>query len=279
MSEGPFGRLVDGVCEARRSYTLPAQADRIAREFVENVLGLLFPHFADGRSCGRDTVVREVQTLESQMQQFLDRSPGGVSGTLIDAFLASLDAIRNALVEDAHATHAADPAAQSVDEVILAYPGMYALACHRVAHVLHEIGVPLLPRLVAEVAHRHTGIDINPAARIGHRLAIDHGTGIVIGETSEIGDRVRLYQGVTLGALRVQKALEGAKRHPTIEDDVVVYANATILGGNTVIGRGSIIGGNVWLTHSIPPGTVVTETAVIERPRAGAEPPYPDWDI
>lgn len=279
MAEGSLDRFIDDVCEARQTYTLPVQADRVAGEFVQNVLGLLFPHFADGRSCSRSAVTQEVQTLETQLQQFLDRSAGGVAGTLVDTFVVSLGTIRNALAEDARATHATDPAAHSVDEVILAYPGLYALACHRVAHVLHEIGVPLLPRLVAEVAHRHTGIDIHPGATIGHGLAIDHGTGIVIGETSEIGDRVRLYQGVTLGALRVERSLEGAKRHPTIEDDVVVYANATILGGKTVVGRGSIIGGNVWLTHSVPPGTVVTETAVVERPRAGAEPPYLDWDI
>jgi serine O-acetyltransferase len=279
MAEGSLDRFIDDVCEARQTYTLPVQADRVAGEFVQNVLGLLFPHFADGRSCSPSAVTQEVQTLETQLQQFLDRSAGGVAGTLVDTFVVSLGTIRNALAEDARATHATDPAAHSVDEVILAYPGLYALACHRVAHVLHEIGVPLLPRLVAEVANRHTAIDIHPGATIGHGLAIDHGTGIVIGETSEIGDRVRLYQGVTLGALRVERSLEGAKRHPTIEDDVVVYANATILGGKTVVGRGSIIGGNVWLTHSVPPGTVVTETAVVERPRAGAEPPYLDWDI
>jgi serine O-acetyltransferase len=279
MFEHAFDRFLDEVCVARSAYSLPAQADRVAREFVDSVLALLFPHFAEGRSCSLTAVADEARAIESQVQLFLDRSPGGVSGTMTDAFLAALAGVRAELVKDAAATHGADPASHSMDEVILAYPGFYALACYRVAHVLHDLGVPLLPRLVTEVAHRHTGIDIHPGAQIGHALAIDHGTGIVIGETAEIGNHVRIYQGVTLGALRVEKALEGAKRHPTIEDEVVIYANATILGGKTVVGRGSIIGGNVWLTHSVPPGTVVTETAVVERPRAGVEPPYLDWDI
>jgi serine O-acetyltransferase len=131
--------------------------------------------------------------------------------------------------------------------------------------------VTLLPRLVSEFAHRQTGIDIHPSAQIGESVAIDHGTGIVIGETTVIGSRVRLYQGVTLGALSVRKDLAQQKRHPTIEDDVVIYANATILGGDTVIGAGSVIGGNVWLTHSVPPGSVVTHGATIERPRVAEE--------
>src|SRR5512143_1325750 len=141
------------------------------------------------------------------------------------------------------------------------------MACYRMAHELGRLSVDLLPRLVTEAAHHRTGIDIHPGARIGRAFAIDHGTGIVIGETTVIGDRVRMYQGVTLGALSVRKELARQKRHPTIEDDVVIYANATILGGDTVIGAGSVIGGNVWLTHSVPPGSVVTHGATIERPR------------
>ena len=173
-------------------------------------------------------------------------------------------AVHEAALLDAQATCDADPAATSLDEVILAYPGVYALACYRLAHELLHLGVTILPRLITELAHRETGIDIHPAARLGHRIAIDHGTGIVIGETSTIGNGVRLYQGVTLGALSVKKSLASTKRHPTIEDDVVIYANATILGGETVVGRGSVIGGNVWLTHSVPPRSVVTHTAPLE---------------
>ena len=152
-----------------------------------------------------------------------------------------------------------DPAADSEDEVVLAYPGFLATAVHRFAHELYRLNVPVFPRVVSEWSHRETGIDIHPGATIGRAFAIDHGTGVVIGETSVIGDRVRIYQGVTLGALAVSKRLAHTKRHPTIEDDVVIYAGATILGGETVIGRGSVIGGNVWLTHSVPPGTRVLQ--------------------
>jgi serine O-acetyltransferase len=184
-----------------------------------------------------------------------------------------LPAIHDALMLDANATCEADPAASSVDEVILAYPGFYALACHRFAHELWTHRVALLPRLISETAHRTTGIDIHPGATLGGAIAIDHGTGIVIGETSVIGDRVRLYQGVTLGALSVRKTLAGTRRHPTLEDDVIVYANATILGGDTIVGHSSVIGGNVWLTHSVPPYSVVTNVAVSERHANGAVQP------
>ena len=169
---------------------------------------------------------------------------------------------------DAAATCDADPAATSVDEVILAYPGFYALACHRFAHQLRMQGVPLLPRLISESAHRVTGIDIHPGATIGRAIAIDHGTGIVIGETSVIGDRVRLYQGVTLGALSVRKSLASTRRHPTIEDDVVIYANATVLGGDTVVGHDSVVGGNVFLTTSLPPDSIVYQTSAVRVRRA-----------
>jgi serine O-acetyltransferase len=155
--------------------------------------------------------------------------------------------------------------------VVVAYPGFRAIALFRLAHVLHGAGVPLLPRLMTELGHRETGIDIHPAARIGRAFSIDHGTGVVIGETTVIGDGVKLYQGVTLGAASVQKALANRKRHPTVEDGVVIYANATILGGDTVIGAGSVIGGNVWLTRSVPPGSVVTHDGLTERRRTAAE--------
>jgi serine O-acetyltransferase len=164
-------------------------------------------------------------------------------------------------LDDADAILSADPAASSLDEVILAYPGFYALAIHRIAHIFYQQRIPLFPRLLAEYAHRQTGIDLHPGAKIGQRFSIDHGTGVVIGETAVIGDRVRIFQGVTLGALSVKKKLEGTKRHPTIGNDVVIYSQATILGGRTVIGEGSIIGGNVWLTDSVPPHSVITNQA------------------
>src|SRR5690606_33083175 len=155
--------------------------------------------------------------------------------------------------KDAEAAYQGDPAAQSLEEVIISYPGFFAVASHRIAHALLKLDIPLLPRLMAEYAHERTGIDIHPGAHIGESLFIDHGTGVVIGETTIIGKNVKVYQGVTLGALSVKKRLQNIKRHPTIEDDVVIYANSTILGGETVVGSGSVIGGNVWLTRSVPP--------------------------
>jgi serine O-acetyltransferase len=198
---------------------------------------------------------------------------------VVDNLFGRLAAIRDSLLRDAQAIYDGDPAASSVDEVIVAYPGFLAIATYRVAHELHG-HIDLFPRLVTEVAHRATGVDIHPGARIGPAFAIDHGTGIVIGETSVIGERVRVYQGVTLGAVKVNKRLEHVKRHPTIGDDVVIYANATILGGETVIGHGSRIGGNVWLTRSVPPYSVVTPTARIERQtRAQADDELLDFHI
>ncbi len=177
-------------------------------------------------------------------------------------FFAALPAIGKNIAEDIAAAYAGDPAAKSYGEVLVAYPSVQALAMHRLAHVLYNLGVPVIPRIMAEHSHSQTGIDIHPGAQIGHSFFIDHGTGVVIGETTEIGNRVKLYQGVTLGALSFPRdssgeMVRGKKRHPTIEDDVTIYAEATILGGDTVIGKGSVIGGNVWLTESVPAGSKV----------------------
>ncbi|MFO7685997.1 MAG: serine O-acetyltransferase EpsC [Desulfobacterales bacterium] len=175
--------------------------------------------------------------------------------------LEQIPGIREILATDIQAAYDGDPAARSTDEIIFSYPGIFAITVYRVAHKLHELGVPLLPRIMTEYAHNLTGIDIHPGARIGARFCIDHGTGIVIGETTEIGRDVRIYQGVTLGALSLPKdageKYRGKKRHPTIEDDVIIYSGATILGGDTVIGARSVIGGNVWITRSVPPDTKV----------------------
>ena len=175
--------------------------------------------------------------------------------------------IRQTLASDVRAAYEGDPAAKSHDEIIFSYPGLYAISVYRVAHKLFELGVPMLPRIMTEYAHSITGIDIHPGATIGGRFVIDHGTGVVIGETTEIGSNVRIYQGVTLGALSLPKdageKLRGKKRHPTIEDDAIIYSGATILGGDTVIGARSVVGGNVWLTESIPPDT----TVMMEMPK------------
>lgn len=252
---------------ARNTYRLPPRAHEQARALIDDALALLFPHLAHQRRCEPEAILSEVADLHDRVSAFLrDKGrPADEAKHVADRFVQCLPHWHDMLMLDAQATCDADPAASSVDEVILAYPGFYALACQRVAHSLLQLGVTLLPRLITEAAHQTTGIDIHPGARLGRAIAIDHGTGIVIGETSVIGDRVRLYQGVTLGALSVRKDLARSQRHPTIEDDVVIYANATILGGDTVVGQGSVIGGNVWLTHSVPPRSVVTHTAPVER--------------
>jgi len=261
----------------RRAYQLPLRASAVARDFVYDLLALLFPHFAEENRSEPEQVAYDYWRARERIALFLKAHPDTRerAGELAKEFLARLPRLREVLLEDARATYDADPAARSVDEVIVAYPGFFALACYRFAHELAAMGVELLPRLVTEVAHKETGIDIHPGATIGRSMSIDHGTGIVIGETTVIGDRVRLYQGVTLGALSVDKHQTTAQRHPTIEDDVIIYANATILGGGTVIGAGSVIGGNVWLTQSVPPGSLVTEVAHVQKRVANGSDPGP----
>jgi serine O-acetyltransferase len=176
---------------------------------------------------------------------------------IVESFFEELPAIRRALSLDMEAAFRGDPAAKSFEEVILSYPGFQAITVYRLAHYFWKAQVPLIPRMMSELVHGRTGIDIHPGAEIGDCFFIDHGTGVVIGETTIIGKNVKLYQGVTLGALSVKKEESRRKRHPTIEDDVTIYSHATILGGETIIGRGSTIGGNVWITDSVSPGTVV----------------------
>ena len=188
---------------------------------------------------------------------------------LTRAFAAQLPDIRALLVSDLHAAYEGDPAATSLSEILLAYPGIDAVICHRLAHALYRLGAPLPARLIADIAHARTGIDIHPGASIGAGFFIDHGTGVVIGETAVIGRNVRLYQAVTLGARRFPtdehgQLVKGAPRHPIVEDDVVIYAGATVLGRIT-LGRGSTIGGNVWLTQSVPPGSNVTQAQTTNR--------------
>jgi serine O-acetyltransferase len=181
---------------------------------------------------------------------------------ITDRLLAGLPSIRRVLGEDLLAAYEGDPAASSVVEVLMSYPFVQTISTHRLAHVLYQEGVPLLPRMMAELAHSRTGSDIHPGAIIGPGFFIDHGTGVVIGETAVIGRGVKLYQGVTLGALSFRKdedgnPIKGIKRHPNLEDNVTIYAGATVLGGKTTIGRNSVIGGNCWITASVPPDTVV----------------------
>ena len=214
---------------------------RIASEMTEQVTQVLLYAAAEMGELSDSTVVRE-------------RSEG-----IVEQFLGALPKVRAMLQEDITAGYEGDPAAISKMEVVMAYPGLHAIAVHRLAHELYLLKVPILPRIMSELAHSRTGIDIHPGAQIGERFFIDHGTGVVIGETTVIGRNVKLYQGVTLGALSFPKdeetgiLMKGHKRHPNVEDNVVIYAGATILGGDTTIGHDSEIGGNVWLMDSIPP--------------------------
>lgn len=193
---------------------------------------------------------------KKELTDILSSIPEGLSDTpenLAGKFFKSLPEVYKLLLTDIEAIMLGDPAATSEYEVIRAYPGFYAIAFYRIANAMQVLDIPLLPRVITEYAHSKAGIDIHPGAKIGSHFFIDHGTGVVIGETAVIGKNVKIYQGVTLGALSVSKELAGRKRHPTIEDNVVIYSGATILGGSTVIGHNSIIGGNVWLTKSVPP--------------------------
>jgi serine O-acetyltransferase len=186
------------------------------------------------------------------------------AGKIANIFIGKLPEFQSKLYEEAKNFLKNDPAAKSVEEVILTYPGFFALAVHRISHELYNLNVPIIPRLFSEYAHFKVGVDIHPGATIGNLFYIDHGTGIVVGETTVIGENVKIYQGVTLGALFVAKSLKNQKRHPTIEDNVVIYAGATILGGNTVIGHDSTIGGNAWLTKSVVPYSLVFHNSEVK---------------
>ena len=211
----------------------------------------------------RDMVAKTMAFLESEGAENIPGDIDAFARDTVATFVARLAEAREVLGQDIQAAYEGDPAARSTMEVVMSYPGVYAVAVHRIAHILHTLGVPILPRIMSEHAHSLTGIDIHPGATIGPGFFIDHGTGVVIGETCVIGRCVKLYQGVTLGALSFAKdadghLVKGIKRHPDVEDNVIVYAGATILGGNTVIGHDSVIGGNVWLTHSVEPGSVIS---------------------
>jgi serine O-acetyltransferase len=232
-------------------YTLPDKKD--VEKTVKSIFRLLFPATNSYSDAGNDNSLSHARIL------LLGILIGLVEGKekVADTFFENLEKIRKTLLKDGEFILESDPAATELIEVIAIYPGFLAIYCYRIANALAKLSVPLLPRMITEYSHKVTGIDIHPHAEIGCPFAIDHGTGIVIGETTKIGNNVKLYQGVTLGALSVDKSKASKKRHPTIEDNVVLYAGCTILGGETVVGRNSIIGGNVWLTESIAPFSVV----------------------
>lgn len=250
-------------------------------EILDDLMKILFPGYFGGRVPARSNILFFVQSsVDSLFIRLADefsracnysKSIGDYEGEISKTdceekalkLISCLPEIRDMLKLDARAGYQGDPASKSVEEVITCYPYIYAIATHRIAHEIYGMDVPLIPRIMSEWAHRRTGIDIHPGAKIGRHFFIDHGTGVVIGETAEIGDRVKIYQGVTLGALSFPMnpdgtIVKGGKRHPTIRDNVTLYSGATILGGQTVIGQGSIIGANTWITASVPPKTLVT---------------------
>ncbi len=289
---GPrLGELVDKVVESYRADERTQHIDKVYLpsrdeivDLTKMLLELVFPGFRGRQHLTQHNVAFHVGDLLPRIGDMLFRQitkclsymdeaqhcDGAVTSTgRADArertlvFLEKLPQIREVIAGDVQASFDGDPAAINTDEIILAYPGVLAITVLRLAHALYELDVPLLPRIMSEWAHIETGIDIHPGARIGRNFFIDHGTGVVIGETTDIGDNVKVYQGVTLGALSFPKdergrLIRGSKRHPTVEDSVTIYANAIILGGDTVIGRGAVIGGSVFVTSSVPPDSVVT---------------------
>lgn len=266
-------RFLYALVESRSNLTQRFPDKHTAETFVSDVFQFLF--VADAKKATYAQTEAEYKRLQSNLALLLaetSRDEAEVE-SLTETFFASLPHLYKALLQDAQAILDFDPAAQSIAEVVVAYPGFFATVVYRLSHQLWKQGAKILPRLFTEFAHSKTGIDIHPGAQIGSAFAIDHGTGIVVGETTVIGANVKLYQGVTLGALNVAKNLASSKRHPTIEDEVVIYSGATILGGDTVIGGGSIIGGNVWLTYSVPPNTVVYHQSEI---RLKDKNPFPE---
>ncbi len=276
-----------GAVNLAESASLPSKA--AVAELCGDLLRLLFPGFHDAAPVRADrleviTAARltsVAERLQAELCKALrtrsgERCPEKMAGELTDRFFEALPGVRALLVEDVQAAFEGDPAASGADEVIVAYPFIEAIAVHRCAHVLYGFGVPILPRVMNEWAHARTGIDIHPGARIGSSFFIDHGTGVVIGETSVIGAHVKFYQGVALTArsLAGGQALRGQRRHPTVEDRVTIYAGATIMGGDTVIGAGSTIGANVFLTKSVPPHSLVTyeETQLRILPKRARRP-------
>lgn len=251
--------IIEKITFQKQQHNLRFRIKERTEAFTKNLFYTLF-------DC--DTPVEEnLQKLAFDFKELADLvcwEPGKPCSEIWKSYCHMLPNLLEKINLDAVAIANNDPAANSVEEVYLSYPGFYAIAIYRLSHEFYKMDLPLIPRLMTECAHKITGTDINPGAQIGESFFIDHATGVVIGETTEIKNNVKLYQGVTLGALYVERDLRNKKRHPTIEDNVTIYANATILGGETVIGANSIIGGNAWLTSSVPANSFVTHSPEIK---------------
>jgi serine O-acetyltransferase len=310
-SAGSLPSLVDAMLESYRDDPrghhinkkfLPSR-DEIIR-CVQMLLQLFYPGYYGRQDLTDETIRFHVGCLLTELRATLSRqielclchqaeacagctdSCSGEAARVTDALLAALPSLRKTLLTDVQAAYDGDPAAANLDEIILAYPGLLAVTVYRVAHELYAMGVPLMPRIMSEWAHTNTGADIHPGAQIGGSFFIDHATGIVVGETSHLGASVKLYQGVTLGALSHPKddrgrVIRGTKRHPSVEDGATLYANATVLGGQTVVGEGSVVGGSVFLTKSVPKGAKVAmkPPELTVRGPSDAQRNEPDFEI
>lgn len=282
MSKENLDRFAEEILLKRENHPCNTQLKNQVIEYFNDLIDFLFPHFSSKVYYTKEDVLAKVQLLERNLITVLksvtytmENSPEIVAAD----FIQKLPGIHSMLWADAEAIFNGDPAAESIDEVILAYPGFMAILIYRIAHPLYRLGAPIVPRILTEYAHELTGIDIHPGAKIGSPFFIDHGTGIVIGETAEIGKNVKIYQGVTLGALSVEKGMASTKRHPTIEDDVIIYSQAVILGGATVIGKNSVIGGNAWIVQSVPPNSVVYNKIEVRVRTTDPEEPFLDFVI
>lgn len=255
-----FTHFAKDLLSKRQTHSCTASLKTEAIEYLNGLIDFLFPHFSSKVYLTAEDVTSKLQLLKRDLIQLIKllngQSPKNAE-EVAENYIQKIPDIHKMLWDDADFIYKGDPASESIDEVILAYPGFRAIMIYRIAHELYNLKVPIIPRILTEHAHEKTGIDIHSGADIGSPFFIDHGTGIVIGETTVIGKNVKLYQGVTLGALSVDKILAQTKRHPTIEDDVIIYSQAVILGGRTVIGKGSVIGGNAWITQSIEPNSIV----------------------
>ncbi|MCH7400013.1 serine acetyltransferase [Belliella sp. DSM 107340] len=247
-------KLIDKVYKSHQDCP-ECPSPKLIQTFFESLLGLLFPEHALNIIKDKAEIEQSFGALKKQFSEILVKNKHlhHGDGELLSAkFFENLSEVYDLIHQDVDAMFSGDPASKSRAEILRCYPGFYAIAAYRISHEMYLLGIKMIPRIITEFAHSRTGIDMHPGASIGHHFCIDHGTGLVVGETTVIGNYVKLYQGVTLGALSVHKEDADTKRHPTIENNVVIYAGATILGGNTVIGENSIIGGNVWLTKSVP---------------------------
>lgn len=251
---------------AQQSMREKVPANAVITRWAEQVIGVLFPQLSTDVLPDIDAVTSALEERKKELVHMLNDTTACYdcnNADISNRFFQQLPEICRLLNTDIDAILKGDPAARNRFEIIRCYPGFYAISFYRLAHALYALEVPLLPRILTEQAHSRTSIDIHPGAQVGEYFCIDHGSGVVIGETSEIGRNVKIYQGVTLGALSVRDGMAGTKRHPTVEDNVVIYSGATILGGATIIGHDSVIGGNAWLTHSVVPGSLVSHSPEI----------------